>query len=1167
MRVTYALIGLVVFMGLADMGMCAEKKDMSRTRELLCSMWQFHLGDAKGAEAPGFDGSSWRTLDLPHDWSIELPYDPKMPNGNSVGYLPGGIGWYRKAFTIPEADRGKKIVIDFDGVYMDSQVWINGHLLGRRPYGYVSFRYDLTPHLKYGDKKNVIAVRVNVEPNGSRWYPGAGIYRRVWLTTMSPVHVAHWGTFVTTPEVSKKKAVVRLRTEVENNGGNDANVALTSVIVDPAGKTVAKADAKHRVAKGAMHEFDQQFGVTDPLLWCPDRPDMYKIVSTVTVQGKTVDTYTTPLGIRTCKFTNDQGFFLNGEHVDIKGVCLHHDFGPIGTAFYSRALERQLEILRDMGCNAIRTAHNPRDPEFYSICDRMGFLVMDEAFDVWEARKLGNDYHKFFKAEHERDLTSMIRRDRNHPCIVIYSIGNEMNEQNQSRVKYPTQGGDIATRLVEIVRQHDPTRAITAACNHRSSAEKAGIVAPLDVYGQNYGMKQFRKFPRDKPVIGTENATSFITRGAYAYELALGKGIEVRIQDFKNSQECTGYGRFWGADRTDGTLVFMRKNPHVAGQFAWTGFDYMGECFPFKWPARNGLFGIIDMVGFPKDSYYAYQSDWTDEPMVHLIPQNWNWPQLMGHPIPVWAYSNCDEIELFLNGRSLGIKQINRDETLHAAWDVKYANGELKAVGLKNGKAVCTNIIRTPGEPVRLELAADRAEIAADGNDLSFIEVKLVDQNGVLCQDSDRMVQVKIKGDGVLFGVGNGSAFNHEPFKGDKVRTFYGLCRVIVKSTKQAGKIRLKISADGVDNGEVLITTLLPDSPRLAALKATRDAQVRANSRRHSRHRITAIRQVGKLTSGLKASASSSSAANPPEHAIDGDPKTRWCPANGKTGHSWQVDLGGARHLKGVKIAWQTANKYQYKVEGSADGKSWTMLSDQSKRKDKVQLHDLAFDRKGIRHVRITTTGLPKGLWGTFSEVQINGVIADANQVQAEADAKEETPVRGELKVAPVFKHGPGQHADSVIVSRSKKPPIWSEADARKVVVDEARRHGLELTLKGDMPRVSGVLATRDGKAASRAVGKPITMVFDGISKAGKIAFEVLTSDDVPDKTDNTDRITDFYGAAKRLAKELRNKPGNHTVGVFYDPLMGKNGQPDEGPLRKQVRDFVQWLRDGDLLE
>jgi len=1132
---------------------CAEVNGEARTREPLCDNWTLQLGDVKGAEKPQFDDGAWRTLDVPHDWSIELPFDKSLQGGSSVGYLPGGIGWYRKTFTVPESSQGKKIVIDFDGVYMDSQVWINGHLLGRRPSGYVSFQYDLTPYLNFG-KENIIAVRANVEPNGSRWYPGAGIYRRVWLTTLNPVHVKHWGTYVTTPTVSKTSATVLLQTEVSNVTSKNVAATLKSVIVDAAGAEVAKAESEQKVAAGQTGAFEQKFRVLNPTLWSPDTPNMYQVKTQVVVRGQVVDETTTPLGIRTCEFTKDKGFFLNGEHVDIKGVCLHHDFGPIGTAFYPRALEHQLEILQEMGCNAIRTAHNPRDPEFYNICDRMGFMVMNEAFDVWMQKKLPNDFHQFFDEWHERDLTDMVRRDRNHPSIIIWSIGNEMNEQH--REDFPGQGGVIATRLVEIVKKHDASRAITSACNSYKASVEKGMVEPLDVYGQNYGMSQFPEIRKGgKPVIGTENATSFITRGSYSYEIVNDRGIKLSIQNIKNNSECTGYGKFWGADRTDGTLIEIRKNPWVAGQFAWTGFDYIGECFPFPWPARNGLFGIIDMVGFPKDSYYAYQSDWTDKPMVHLVPQNWNWMQFSGKPIPVWVYSNCDEVELFLNNASLGVKKINRTESLHAEWNVPYKPGELKAVALKGGKIVATQIIRTAEEAARLELSADRMEIAADGSDLSFIEVKLVDENGVFCPDADLMVQVKVEGNGELLGVGNGSALNHSPFTGSQVQTFYGLCRVIVKSTRKDGAIKVSVSADGVEAAQVEIKTLRVDNPLLQKERAEKAARVAAENKTYSRHRI-AFADTERVPNekpgpAAKASASSSETGHPPEHAIDGNPQTRWSPKDGNPGHVWQVDLGGPHDVRGIKILWQVTTAYQYKVEGSADGKNWGMLSDQTKRTAAGSPHQLNFNQSGIRYVRIVTTGLPKDLWGSFYEVEVIG--KPAAQV-AEA-------ATGKMTVAPVFKHGTGQFADSVIVSRNKKPPVWSESAARKVVIEEAKRLGLELTVSGKKPRVSGIRATRDGNAGKIPADTAITMEFDGVSKDGKIVFEVLTAQDVPDRTDNTDHVTDFFAAAKKLVAELDGKPGGYIVGVFYDPMEGKGTEPNDEPLRRQVRDFVQWLK------
>ena len=980
----------------------------------LSEAWAFHLGEVSGAETSEFDDSNWRKLDLPHDWSIEQPYDPNMPGGSSVGYLPGGIGWYRKSFTLLESDKGQEIALDFDGVSMDSQVWINGHLLGRRPNGYVGFRYDLTPCLKYGSEPNHIAVRANVETGGSRWYPGGGIYRNVWLVKMNPIHVAHWGTAVTTPEVSKEKASVHLRTEVENKSGADSEVTLTSVILDQNGNAVATAESTHRIAAGGMQEFDQKFVVENPLLWSPDSPDLYRVESTVAAGGKTLDNYTTPLGIRSCEFTADRGFLLNGERVDIKGVCLHHDFGALGTAVSKAALRRQLEILRAMGCNAIRTSHNPREPEFYEMCDRMGFLVMNEVFDVWEQKKLANDYHRFFKEWHKRDLSDTVRRDRNHPCVILWSIGNEVNEQH--REDFPGQGGEIAKRLVEICKKHDPNRAVTAACNSPQACVKNGITAALDVYGQNYQLGAYPDLMGKKPMIGTENATNFATRDSYSFDVVNDGGLKLMPQNTKNSLECTGYGNFWQSNRTESTLRTLRNSPWVAGQFAWTGFDYLGECFPFQWPARNGLFGIMDTAGFPKDTYGIYQADWTDKPMVRIVPKNWNWPQFSGVSIPVKVYTNCDEVELFLNNRSLGVKPVNRAEVLHAEWMVGYEPGALKAIGRKDGQPLCEDIVKTAGSPARLELLADRTEIAADGEDLSFVEVRLVDKDGAINRDADRKISVSLSGEGALAGVDNGSATNHAPFKGNEARTFYGRALVIVKSNRQPGSIVLKISAEGLDDAQIVIATLPPGEAKLAEAAARREEDFRKNNKTYSRHRLAKL--------------------NP---AATSSPVEQTQPANEET----------------------------------------------------------------------------------------------------------KTTAAGTITVAPVFKYGSGQHTDSVMASRNKKPPTWTEKDARILIAEEAKRLGVEFTLEGNLPRAEGIPA------------------FDGATKSGKIAFEILTSDDVPDRIDNTDRLTDFLSAAEALAEELKAKPGDFVVGVFYDPLAGKGEIADPEPLRQQVRDFIAWLKTG----
>ena len=812
----------------------AQAEAAPRAIENFCEDWQFHLGDLEQAEQLSFDDTGWRTLNVPHDWSIEQPMDPKAPGGSSTGYRWGGIGWYRKTFELPKAAEGKQVFIDFDGVYMNSQVWINGQLLGFRPFGYVGFRYDLTPYLNVGGT-NVIAVRTDVKKGCSRWYPGGGIYRRVWLTTANPVHVAHWGHFVTTPEVSKQKASVRLRTEVENKTGNKAAITLKSIILDPQGRQVAEASGTHAIAAGAMHEFDQAFTVTNPLLWSPDAPDLYQVVTTVEAAGKVLDEVTAPLGIRTFEFTKDKGLIFNGEKLDVKGVCLHQDFGPLGVAFNPRAMERRLEIMREMGCNAIRTSHNPRDPEFYALCDRMGFLVMDEAFDEWKIPKLWQNqaYALYFDEWSETDLTSVVRRDRNHPSVVMWSIGNEINEQ------YKPNGGEMSARLAAIVKQHDTSRPITAGCNSPAHAQDNGFDQALDVFGLNYSYQVYDELKEKCAMIGTENSTDWSTRGSYSFFRPLRGDLE--ILPSKNDIELSAYGMFRERD-ADLTLRKMRASPWVAGQFTWTGFDYRGEAHPYKWPSHSGLWGIVDLVGFKKDQYYLYQSDWSDKPMVHIVPQHWNWSQYPGAKVPVWVYSNCDEVELILNNKSLGIKTIDREKTLRFEWKVPYSQGTLKAVGWKNGKAVCSNSVTTTGAPAKIQLVPDRTEIAADGSDLSYVEVRVTDEQGRVCPNADReLIHFELSGAGEIVGVSNGSSYSHDNPKGTKVHAFRGLCMLVVQSTKEVGMIQVKAVSDGLQSGTAQINTLVADSEQLRLAATAREQAVREQNQKFSRHHLAKL--------------------------------------------------------------------------------------------------------------------------------------------------------------------------------------------------------------------------------------------------------------------------------------------------------------------------------------
>ena len=880
-------MGLLFLLVSDETGLYASGAEVARKNESLCDAWTFHLGDVAGAEKAGFDDAEWRTLDLPHDWSIELPFDPTYPGGGSVGYLPGGLGWYRKTLTIPEGSKGKKVFVDFDGVYMDSTVWINGHLLGGQPYGYTSFQFDLTPYLNFVGGKNVLAVRVNVIPLTCRWYPGAGIYRRVWLTTVDPVHIAHWGMYVTTPEITKSKAVVRVRTRVENQGVQEAPVTLKSIILDQAGKVIAETSATQPVTAGGEQEFDQQVVISEPRLWSVDSPQLYHVVSKVAVDGRTVDDDVTPLGIRSFEFTKDRGFFLNGEHVDIKGVCLHHDFGCIGTAFRPRALERRLEMLRDMGCNAIRTSHNPQDPEFYAICDRMGFLLMDEAFDEWKMNKLSNGYARFFDQWSEKDLSSMVLRDRNHPSVIMWSIGNEINEQ------YTTKGYEVAKRLADICKKHDPSRPVTAGLNSPEPAKANGLVKALDVFGINYNPQKYNMLQGEKPLIGSETASAFSTRGSYSYQLNTDGTLG--ILEANNNRECSSYDLFNGP-KAEESLLAIKRSPWVAGQFIWTGFDYIGESYPYLWPGRSAYFGIIDLADFPKDRFYVHQSCWSGKPMVHLVPQNWNWSQYPTRKVPVWTYSNCDEVELFLNSKPVGIQKVDRDKTLHFEWLVKYAPGTLRAEGRKGGKTVCTDEVHTTGNPVKVVLIADRKEIAADGQDLSYVEARIVDDKDHVCPDSDLLLKFALSGEGKILGVDNGDQTNHEMFTGDQHLTFRGLCRVVIKSTKKAGAIQLTGTAEGLKAATVDIVTK-PGAADTYGKPPTEGG--------YSRNRLTVFRRETKLTPGQKASAPQSQAGHDPGLAIDGNPETFWAPPDGNTGHEWQVDLGRPHEISGAKIVWR----------------------------------------------------------------------------------------------------------------------------------------------------------------------------------------------------------------------------------------------------------------------
>lgn len=790
-----------------------------RITENFDNNWRFHLGDVNNGQSVGLNDSGWRILNLPHDWSIEGKFNKDNPSGVSGGALPGGIGWYRKSFTIKDSERDKMIFIDFDGVYRNSEVWINNHYLGIRPYGYSSFQYDLTPYLNYGNKKNIIAVKVdNSKQPNSRWYSGSGIYRNVWLVTTNKIYVDHWGTFITTPEVKKGSAKVSIQIKVRNSLDHDGNVIVKTTIINEGGIKIAEVESPVLIPKDSVAVVSQELTVNDPELWSIKSPYLYKAINTIEYENKVLDDYSTSFGIRTFYFNVSKGFFLNGKHLKIFGVCDHHDLGCLGAAVNYRAIERQLEILKNMGCNGIRTSHNPPDPELLDLCDKMGFIVMDEAFDMWKEAKTKYDYSLDWDKWHKRDLQDMILRDRNHPSIFMWSIGNEIPEQGDST------GTTIARELAGIIRNLDTTRAITSNCNRPGPSNYIIKSGALDVIGFSYHQNDYKDFLKTYPgqkLIGSETTSALQTRGHYDMPSDSIRRWPVRwdlpFTTGNPDNTCSSYDNCsapWGETNEEALRTVMNDN-FVSGMFIWTGFDYLGEPTPYTWPSRSSYFGVIDLAGFPKDAYYLYQSEWTKKPVLHIFPpwnpQCWttvkdgkpNWK--IGDSVDVWAYTNCKEVELFLNGKSLGTKEKTNNE-MHLMWQIPYVPGTLKAVGLNGDKITLTDVDKTAGAPAEISIEPDRDTISADGRDLSFVTVRVLDKDGTMVPYADNLVNFKISGEGNIIGVDNGSETSHEPFKANYRKAFNGMCLVVIQSKNKSGKIKFEAVSKGLKSALVDIT-------------------------------------------------------------------------------------------------------------------------------------------------------------------------------------------------------------------------------------------------------------------------------------------------------------------------------------------------------------------------
>jgi beta-galactosidase len=801
--------------GTSAIGAVSNAQAVSR-RASLDDGWVFTRGDITGAEAPSFADATWTPVNLPHDWSIAGPFSRNEPSGGSGGYAPTGIGWYRKRLSIPRGSGNRRVSIVFDGVYERSEVWINGHSLGMRPYGYISFCYDLTPHLNPSGN-NVLAVRVDnsLQPN-SRWYTGSGINRHVWLVTTGPVHFAQWGTSVRTPEVSSDRALVTIATRVQNESDRAARCSLKTEIVDTFGKVVASETVSAEIQAGAEHVADQHIEVQQPALWSVETPALYTAWQSLSQSGTEEEMLSTPFGIRSAAFDANNGFLLNGTRIKLNGVCLHGDAGCVGTAVPERMWERRLEILKEIGCNAIRCSHNPPAPEFLDLCDRMGFLVMDEAFDEWRHGK-GHEYgyHKYFDEWWERDVRAVIARDRNHPSIVIWSAGNEIPDQRDPR------GSETAASLVGLFHAEDPTRPVTAACDNIAADPKStpeAFLEELDVVGYNYvdrwrdrREKYYSIDRHDYPqrrFIGTESIGMGGVRGEYFMP-----------SDVPGRRGYASNGRI----EAEQLQKFIQTYDYVSGDFMWTGIDYLGES---QWPNHLATAGLLDTCGFRKDGSYFYQSIWTDKPVLHLLP-HWNWAGREGDIIPVICYTNCDTVELFLNDKSLGVKgyefprtgmvgrygnipprarELQTTADLHLAWDVSYAPGVLKAVGSKLGQVIQSVEVRTTNIPAAIRLTRDRERIGTSHADVCHVTAEVVDKDGLVVPTANNALTFTLTGEGRILGLDNGRPDSSESYQGAQREAFNGLALAILQSSGRPGTMMLKASSGELISNAVSVT-------------------------------------------------------------------------------------------------------------------------------------------------------------------------------------------------------------------------------------------------------------------------------------------------------------------------------------------------------------------------
>jgi beta-galactosidase len=785
-----------------------------------------------------FDDSGWEPINLPHDWAAEGPFlvGPDAAVTGGMGRLPSpGVAWYRKNLDIPETDAGKSIFLDVDGAMSYAMVWLNGYLVGGWPFGYSSWRLDLTPYVNCGGE-NQLAIRLDNSPYSSRWYPGGGIYRNVWLTKTNPVHVGHWGTYITTPDVSAGSARVDLEVTIDNDSNEDAAVrAVTRVYnLDENGRRTGGAvvsfdPVEVTIAAESSISVSGSVTIRNPRLWGPypqQTPNMYVALTILYQDGEPVDVYETNFGIRSLEFDPDRGVIVNGEHIYLQGVNQHHDLGPLGGAFNTRAAERQIEILREMGTNAIRMAHNPPAPELLDLTDRMGMLVVNESFDVWERRKTPLDFHLIFPDWYEQDMRALVRRDRNHPSVIMWSTGNEVGEQYTEEA-----GAEWSRTLTTIVHEEDPSRPVTASMNFaKPPMEFPGTMDVITLNYQGEGIRytpeyahlvgitthplynSFREAYPDKVILSSENAAALSSRGTYLFPVVDAESAPVSDGvggDSENYFVCSYelYTAPFGSS-VDRVFRSLEQHPFVAGGFVWSGWDYLGEPTPY-YDARSSYFGVIDLAGFRKNRFYLYQSHWKpDHPMVHILP-HWNWPDRVGEVTPVHVFTSGDEVELFLNGESIGRKQKGEYEYRLRWDDVIYEPGELRAVAYKNGGQWAEAVVQTTDDPAKLYAEADRDEIKADGYDLSFITVEVRDMSDLFVANAHNHIRFSVEGPGEIVATENGDPTSFVPFPSHEREAFNGLALVIVRGVPDVqGEITVSAESDGLETATVVVRTV-----------------------------------------------------------------------------------------------------------------------------------------------------------------------------------------------------------------------------------------------------------------------------------------------------------------------------------------------------------------------